>query len=95
MHCSAYVSSEKTIARKDKGETYMSRKVKFYRRIRDLREDSDMTQAQAAKKFHLDLNTYARYERGEARVPAEVIAKLAGYYEVATDYILELTDKKR
>lgn len=73
----------------------MSRKVKFYRRIRDLREDSDMTQAQAAKKFHLDLNTYARYERGEARVPAEVIAKLAGYYEVTTDYILELTDKKR
>ena len=58
MHCSAYVSSENPIARKDKGETYMSEKIRFYRRIRELREDKDLTQAQVAKAVGLYTTRY-------------------------------------
>ena len=94
MHCSAYVSSEKTIARKDKGETYMSEKIRFYKRIRDLREDHDLTQAQVAKAIGLHTTRYQTYERGEAKVPAQVVEKLAKMYHVKSDYILELTNVK-
>lgn len=73
----------------------MSRQVKLYRRIRDLREDHDLTQAQVAKAIGLHLTRYQTYERGEARVPAEVIEKLARFYHVKADYILGLTDSKR
>ena len=95
MHCSAYVSSEKTIARKDKGETYMSEKIRFYRRIRDLREDKDFTQAYVANKIGLYTTRYQAYERGETKVPAQVIEKLARFYNVKSDYILELTNSPR
>ena len=68
----------------------MSRQVKLYRRIRDLREDHDLTQAQVAKAIGLHLTRYQTYERGEVRVPAEVIEKLARFYHVKADYILGL-----
>ncbi len=68
----------------------MSRQVKLYRRIRDLREDHDLTQAQVAKAIGLHLTRYQTYERGEVRVPAEVIEKLARFYHVRADYILGL-----
>lgn len=73
----------------------MSRQVKLYRRIRDLREDHDLTQAQVAKAIGLHLTRYQTYERGEARVPADVIIELAKFYHVSTDYILERTNSKR
>ena len=75
----------------------MSKKPKFYKRIYILRNDYKvkLTQADVAKKLGLELNTYARYERGECTVPADVIVKIARFYKVKTDYILELTDKKR
>lgn len=95
MHCSAYVSSEKTIARKDKGETYMSEKVRLYKRIRELREDNDLTQAQVAKKMGLYTTRYQTYERGEAKIPAQVVEKLARFYRVTSDYILELTNSPK
>ena len=68
----------------------MSRQVKLYRRIRDLREDHDLTQAQVAKAIGLHLTRCQTYERGEVRVPAEVIEKLARFYHVRADYILGL-----
>ena len=68
----------------------MSKQIKFYRRIRDLREDHDLTQAQVAKAIGLHLTRYQTYERGEVRVPAEVIEKLARFYHVRADYILGL-----
>jgi len=75
----------------------MGRQVKSYRRIRDLREDHEpkLTQAYVAKEIGLHLTRYQTYERGEARVPAEVIEKLARFYHVKADYILGLTDSKR
>ena len=96
MHCSAYISRQ-TADRKDLGETYMSKKIKFYKGIYELRNDykEKLTQAFVAKKLGLELNTYARYERGESTVPADVIVKIAKFYKVKTDYILELADRKR
>ncbi len=75
----------------------MSKQIKFYRRIRDLREDHEpkLTQAQVAKAIGLHLTRYQTYERGEARVPADVIIELAKFYHVSTDYILERTNSKR
>lgn len=75
----------------------MSKKPKFYKRIYILRNDYEtkLTQADVARELGLELTTYARYERGECTVPADVIVKIARFYKVKTDYILELTDKKR
>lgn len=75
----------------------MGKKIKFYKRIYELRNDYKvkLTQADVAKKLGLELNTYARYERGESTVPADVIVKIAKLYKVKTDYILELTNKEK
>ena len=61
----------------------------IYRRIRDLREDSDKTQSQIAKFLNMQLTVYQRYERGEREVPFWVAIKLADYYNVSLDYIAE------
>lgn len=63
-----------------------------YQRIRDLREDSDLTQAQMGKLLNLPQRTYAYYESGERTIPLEILIKLAKIHKVSTDYILELTD---
>lgn len=60
-----------------------------YRRIRDLREDKDKTQAQIAKILNMQLTVYQRYERGEREIPFWVAIKLADYYKVSLDYIAE------
>lgn len=62
------------------------------RRIRNLREDNDLTQRQLAKGLFCSLGTYARYERGEIKVSIEVLCYLADLYKVSVDYILMRTD---
>ena len=62
------------------------------RRIRDLREDNDLTQGQLAKELYCCLGTYAKYERGEIKVSIEVLCYLADFYKVSVDYILMRTD---
>ena len=66
-----------------------------YQRIRDLREDSDRTQAEIAKCLDLYVTQYRRYEKAETTVTAEFIVKIAKLYNVSTDYILGLTNDKR
>lgn len=61
-------------------------------RLRDLREDSDLTQSEIAKYLHIKQNTYSQYESGQRQLPINVLIKLARYYNTSTDYILELTD---
>ena len=66
-----------------------------YNRIRDLREDSELTQIQCAKIAYISKNSYIRYENGEREPPLDVIINLAKYYNVSLDYIAGLTNDKR
>ena len=74
--------------------------IKFYRlltmyiRIRNLREDSDCTQAQMAKILNCSQQVYSNYELGQRDIPTDILIKLSEYYNVSTDYLLGLTDKK-
>ncbi len=63
-----------------------------YRRIRDLREDNDYTQAQIGKMLNISQRNYAYYESGEHIVPPHILSELADIYGVSVDYILERTD---
>jgi transcriptional regulator with XRE-family HTH domain len=65
-----------------------------YRRIRDLREDHDLTQTQMGKILSCSQRVYSNYERGELDIPTEILRKLALYYHVTTDYLLELSDER-
>lgn len=64
-------------------------------KLRDLREDHDLTQAQCAKIAFISKNSYIRYENGERTPPLDVIVALAKYYGVSIDYIAGLTADKR
>ncbi|MCR5806179.1 MAG: helix-turn-helix domain-containing protein [Oscillospiraceae bacterium] len=58
-----------------------------YQRIRDLREDADMTQKQAAEKLYLHLTQYRRYESGESELPMNIAMNIADLYSVSLDYL--------
>lgn len=63
-------------------------------RIRDLREDRDLSQQQIADYLMCDQSLYSKYEREERPVPLEVVAKLADYYNTSIDYLVGRTDRK-
>lgn len=63
-------------------------------RIRDVREDLDMTQATVAEYLHIRPNTFCQYETGKRQIPVETLAKVAVFFGVSTDYLLELTDER-
>ena len=65
-----------------------------YKRIRDLREDADMTQKQVAEKLFLQLTQYRRYECGESELPMNIAINIAKLYNVSLDYIAGLTNEK-
>ena len=67
----------------------------MYRRIRDLREDHDLTQADMAQLLHVSQTTYSRYETGTLDIPTQVLILLAQYYGTSVDYLLGLTDTKQ
>ena len=64
-------------------------------RIRDLREDHDLTQQKVAQYLLCDQSLYSKYERGERPLPLEYADKLADYYGVSVDYLLGRTDIKK
>ncbi len=66
----------------------------YIKRIRDLREDADLTQSEVAEYLGTSQTMYARYERGANEIPVRHIIKLCKFYEVSADYILGITDKK-
>ncbi len=66
----------------------------YYKRIRDLREDSDLTQQQVADYLKMKQPQYNRYEKGYRDIPSDVLIALADLYGTTTDYILERTDIK-
>lgn len=63
-------------------------------RIRDLREDADLTQRQVAEYLMCDQSLYSKYERGERAIPLEAVVKLARLYHISVDYLLGLTNRK-
>jgi transcriptional regulator with XRE-family HTH domain len=64
-------------------------------RLKDIREDRDLTQREVADHLHIRQNTYSQYENGQRGLPIDTLIKLAGYFGVSTDYILGLTDDTR
>jgi len=66
----------------------------LYRRIRDLREDSDLTQKQVAEALKMYETTYRRYELGDRELPFNIAISLAKHYNVSLDYLAGLTNKK-
>lgn len=65
-----------------------------YDRIRNLREDADLTQAQMGAMIHVPQRTYAYYESGERMVTPQILIELAQFHNVSVDYLLGLTDQK-
>ena len=61
-------------------------------RIRDLREDADLTQQQVAEILMCDQSLYSKYERGERQLPLEAAIQLAVFYNTSMDYLVGLTD---
>ena len=66
----------------------------MYKRIRDLREDADMTQVQVSKILNCSQRVYSNYERGDIDIPTEILIKLADLHGVSVDFILGRTDKR-
>ena len=66
----------------------------FFRRIGDLRIDSDKTQKDVADYLHMHLQVYRRYEKGTREIPVWAVIKLAKFYNTSTDYILGLTNRR-
>lgn len=64
----------------------------LYQRICELREDHDLTQVQMGKILSCSQRVYSNYERGELDIPTEILIKLADFYEVSVDYLLNRTE---
>ena len=64
-------------------------------RIKDIREDLDLTQREIADFLHIKQNTYSQYENGQRQIPINFLILLAKYYNTSTDYILGLTDNPK
>ncbi len=64
-------------------------------RIRDLREDADLTQKEVAAYLGCDQSLYSKYERGERVIPLDVAVRLALYYKTSMDYLMGLTDIRK
>ena len=66
-----------------------------YTRIRDLREDRDMTQTELAKMLGMSQTGYSKYETGENDIPTAILIRLARFYDTSIDYLLGETDDRR
>ena len=66
-----------------------------FERIRNLREDHDLTQTDLAKYLHVSQRTYSRYENDERAIPIETLIRLAAFYSTSLDYITNQTDIKK
>ena len=67
----------------------------MYKRIKDLREDADLTQKQVAEILHMHKTTYIRYESGARELPFNIAILLAKQYGVSLDYLAGLTAQKK
>ncbi len=63
-------------------------------RLKELREDADIRQQDLAAYLHIRQNTYSQYENAQRQLPVELLCRLADFYQVSTDYLLERTPIK-
>ena len=73
---------------------YKKEEIKLYERIRNLREDKDLTQTDIAKYLGMSQTGYSKYETGENDIPTQILIKLADFYNTSVDYLLGRTDKE-
>ena len=66
--------------------------VFMYKRIRDLREDRDLTQRELARVLNCSQQVYSNYELGQRDIPTDILIKLSDFYNVSIDYILGIND---
>ncbi len=66
-----------------------------YKRIRDLREDKDISQKEMAKDLNCSQQVYSNYELGQRDIPTDILIKLSEFHRVSVDYILGLTDNPK
>ncbi|MBQ5328372.1 MAG: helix-turn-helix transcriptional regulator [Oscillospiraceae bacterium] len=69
--------------------------MQHYTRLRDLREDADLTQEQLVQKLGMHKTTYTNYEQGKREPPFDFIIKIAKFYNVSIDYIAGFTNEPR
>ena len=69
--------------------------MQHYTRLRDLREDADLTQEQLIQKLGMHKTTYTNYEQGKREPPFDFIIKIAKFYNVSIDYIAGFTNEPR
>ena len=67
----------------------------MYSRIRNLREDRDLTQKQMGEILNCSQRIYSNYECGDVDIPTQILIKLAEFHKTSVDYLLGLTDEKR
>ena len=78
---------------KAKGFSLMQ--VNVLKRIRDLREDNDLSQSDVANYLKVSQSVYSRYENGGIEIPVDAVIRLASYYDVSVDYLLDLSNIKK
>ena len=66
----------------------------MYQRIRDLREDADLSQREMAEELNCSQQAYSNYELGQRDIPTAVLIQLARFHKTSVDYLLGLTDEK-
>lgn len=66
----------------------------MFHRIRDLREDADLTQMELSKYLNISQRAYSHYESGTRDIPTNILISIADFYQVSTDYLLERTNRK-
>lgn len=67
----------------------------MFQRIRDLREDADLTQYQMAEILHCSQQVYSNYELGQREIPLPILLRLADFYDTTTDYLLGRTNYRK
>ena len=82
-----------SIANFSLGYNLLEVNLTMYKRIRDLREDKDLTQTQIAKILNCSQRIYSNYERGDVDIPTAILIKLATFHQTSCDYLLGLTDE--
>ena len=72
---------------------FLRSEILKYQKIRDLREDKNLSQKDVAQYLNIKQNTYSRYETNERSIPIEILEKLADYYNTSVDYLIGRTDE--